>query len=102
MYFFNKTPKSQKFYTEALKYLDNHKIKYVKFPEYKMKCLVTVKNIETKKTHYLTLKIDQNKFYVTIKGFIEGSADYTKQVEFFEDFTTIVYKLRFDKNNEIL
>jgi hypothetical protein len=102
MNFFHNTPKSHKFYAQALKYLDQHEIKYQKLPNYKMKAIAGIQNVHTKKIYNITLKIELNKLYVTVKDFIKGVNDYSRQVEYFEDFTTMIYYLKFNEENEKL
>lgn len=101
MKFFNRTPKAHKFYKDALDYLAVHGINYMVIPKRKMLCFISVENVETKKINHVTLKVYQNKLYAIIKNFIKNVNDYEKQIEEFEDFTSIIYHLRFNQNENI-
>jgi hypothetical protein len=101
MTFFNNTPKSHRFYKSALAYLDQHNITYIKTPNTKMQCTIHVQNIETKKMYAITLKLIENKLYATILNFIDNIHAYTRHIDEFEDFTTLIYALRFNLNESI-
>lgn len=101
MTFFHNTPKSHRFYKSALTYLDQHEIKYIKQPNTKMQCIFNIKNIETNKMYTVSLKIMDNKLYATILNFIDDKHNFTRHIDEFEDFTTLVYSLRFNVNESI-
>lgn len=101
MKLFKKSPKAHKFYKDALDYLVNHGINYTTMPNRKMFCYISIENVETKKINHITLRIYKSKLYATIKNFINKATDYEKQIEEFEDFTSIIYHLRFDQNENL-
>ena len=101
MNFFHNTPKSHRFYKMALNYLDQHEINYIKQPNTKMQCIFSVQNIETKKMYNLSLKIIENKLYVSILNFIDNTYAFTRHIDEFEDFTTLIYSLKFEDNETI-
>jgi hypothetical protein len=97
MKFFQNKSKAHGLYAKAKNYLTEHDIPYMLIPKTKSTISFIVENLETEKISHFGLRIFRGKLMLLKKAsFLPNGNDEEVAIENIEDFTTVIYRSKFE------
>jgi hypothetical protein len=98
MKFFQNKSKAHGLYAKAKNYLTEHDIPYMLMPKTKSTISFIVENIKTEHLAHFGLRILRGKLMLLKKAsFLQTPNDEEVAIEHIEDFTTVIYRSKFEE-----